>query len=124
MKRAGIDPIIDEDVIIACLTQTESETQHGSGALMALIDAWDRDITRDQFVALASAVVTCCDNIGRHSMIHAVKMFLKKNDYDIAPADVEITIKTTGDMLKISTGDVRKMARLMAQMAKAEDAVH
>lgn len=124
MKRTGIDPIIDEEVIIACLTQEDSEAQHGCGALMALVDAWDRKLTRDQFSALASAVVTCCDNIGRHSMMHAVKNFLKAKDYDIAPADVETTLKTTGDMLKTSTGDVRKMAVLMSQMAKAEDPVH
>lgn len=124
MKRAGIDPIIDEEVIIECLTQDESETQHQSGALMTLIDAWDRDITRDQFIALASAAVTCFDNIGRHSMMHAVKKFLKDKNYDIAPADVETTLVTTGNMLKTSTGDVRKMARLISMMARAEDAIH
>jgi hypothetical protein len=124
MKRAGIDPTIDEDVIIECLTQEDSETQHQSGALMALIDGWDRDITRDQFIALASAVVTCSDNIGRHSMMHAVKKFLKGHDYDIAPADVETTIATTGKMLKTSTGDVRKMAKMISLMARAEDPIH
>ncbi len=124
MKRIGIDPIIDEEVILACLSQDDSETQHGSGALMALIDAWDRKLTRDQFIALASAVVTCADNIGRHSMMHSVKHFLTEKRYDISPADVESTLKTTGDMLARSTGDVRKMAALMSQMAKAQDPVH
>lgn len=124
MKRTGIDPQVPEEIIIECLDQCVDEQQHASGVLMAVIDAWDREITRDQFIALASAAITCADNMGRHSLMLAVKKFLNEKKFDISPADVEVTLASTSRLVGRSTGDIRKMAHLMSKMARSEDTVH
>lgn len=124
MKRVGIDPIFDEDMIIECLEQPQDEQQHGSGVLMALVNAWDRDLTRDQFIAFASAAITCVDNISRHSMITAVQTFLDGNGYVIRPADIDVTMTKTRQMLERSTGNVKALTTAMSQMATAKDPIN
>lgn len=125
MKRYGTDGRFDEDIIIDALSQpTDDEDAHRNGVFMALVAAWDRDITRDQFMAMASAVLTTSDRIGRLSMMHAIRAFLQQGNFRITPADVETAIASAGKMLDASTDDVRKMAHLIKEMPTSQDAIN
>lgn len=116
-------PILDEAVIIDALEHCDNEMKHGSGLLMLLVDAYDREITRDQFIASVSSAISCADNIGRHSLVCGIKKFLIANSYTISPADIETAVAQTSDLLKRSTADCLKMARLLAQCPTDEDRI-
>lgn len=124
MKRNGIDPQIDEEMMIEFVSKPKNEEQHAAGVLMVLIDAWDREIDRAQFLSVAAACMNCADGIGRYGMMTAVEDFLKKNDFIIGPQHTTEALTKARDGLTRTTGDIRKFASLLAQCALSEDPIH
>lgn len=119
-------PIVDENMAIHLLTLGHShDTANaiGTGAFLLLMDAWDRNATRDQFMAAVGAAIMTADRVGRASIAKAVRHFMQSNG-DISLVDVEVMVEGTEKLLKEATAECTKMVELLKQCALDEDKIH
>jgi uncharacterized protein (DUF924 family) len=100
----------------------DNATRLATGALLVLLDAFDRKVTRDAFVAFATTALTVNDNIGRSCAIQAIidaameHTKLSLVDLQQAKADVD-------GYLASSTADLQKAAYLLTQMSKTGEPI-
>jgi hypothetical protein len=117
--------LINEEMMVkalSCTARADNETQLATGSLMMLLDAFDRKVTRDQFVAAATAAMTCLDNIGRLCMITAVSDYVRANG-GLTLVDIEVARDSATKLLTSSTGQVLKMAQLLTQLPEDGDRI-
>jgi hypothetical protein len=100
----------------------EGATHLATGTLMVILDAYDRKVTRDAFVAIATAALTCNDNIGRVCAIQAILDAVAQHG-KISALDLQIAKKDVDQYLAHSTGEVTKAANLLVQLPKDEDRI-
>lgn len=125
-RREGIDPLIDESILIEALDVTiSSETiqQIQSGAFLLVLDAWDRKVTRDQFIAALGAAQALIDSVARVSLMSNVKRHQARSGA-VTPADIESAVHGCMEMAKDSNRECLKMAQLLKQCATKEDPIH
>ncbi len=70
------DPVLHEDTIMDALDCTAEHTNTGrlqAAAMLCLIDAYDRKLQREHFVALASAALGLHTQIGKLYMMTSVR---------------------------------------------------
>lgn len=122
-------PTIDESVMIEALKASspdqigESARRLHAGAQLLLLDAYDRKVTRDQFIAAIGAACYLADALGRHEMITAVKRFESEHGV-VTKADIEVVIASVVTMVQQHSEQCSKMADLIVQCPKDEDKVH
>lgn len=119
-------PVIDETMMIHLLTLGHShDTANaiGTGAFLLIMDAWDRNATRDQFMAAVGAAIMTGDRVGRASIAKAVRHFLQANG-QISLVDVETMVTGTETLLKEAVAECTKMGNLLKQCALDEDKIH
>lgn len=117
--------LIKEEMMIealSCTARAENETKLATGSLLMLLDAFDRKVTRDQFVAAATSALTCLDNIGRLCMVTAIADYVKSSG-GLTRVDLETAKLTATGLLTHSTGEVLKMAQLLTQLSNDEDRI-
>lgn len=116
---------IDERLMLNALkadARGEDATKLATGTLLVLLDAFDRKVTRQAFVAMATAALTCNDNIGRvcafQAVLDAVEAHGKLSlmDIQLAKADVD-------GYLKHSTGELQKAAWLLTQLPETGEPI-
>ena len=121
-------PVIDEDVMIEALKEAapadigENTKRLRTGAQLLLLDAYDRKVTRDQFIAALGACTSLMDALGRHSMMTNVKDFEQSGA--VTKADIEVTLAGVTKLVQQSTAQCSKMAALVHQCPRDEDRVH
>jgi uncharacterized protein (DUF1786 family) len=100
----------------------DNATKLATGALLVILDAYDRKVTRQAFVAMATAALTVNDNIGRVCAMQAILDAVDQNgrlslmDIQLAKADVD-------SYLKHSTEELQKAAYLLTQLPEDGDRV-
>jgi hypothetical protein len=125
-RRNGIDPIIDEDMVCAALDVTpnrENARQVQSGAFMLVVDAFDRKVTRDQFIATIGAATSLIDAVARVSLMVNVKNHLSNHGM-VTTADVETAAHGCMELARQANVECQKMASLIKKCALAEDPIH
>lgn len=122
-------PVIDENVMVEALKPAapedigENARRLHAGAQLLLLDAYDRKVTRDQFIAAAGAAFFLIDALGRHEMISSVKRF--EIDHGIVTkADIEVALAAVVALVQQHAEQCSKMAGLITQCPKDEDKVH
>lgn len=126
LRRNGTDPIINEDMLVEALDVTlTSETiqQVQSGAFMLVLDAWDRKVTRDQFIAALGASQAMIDSVARVSLMANVKRAHARND-GLSNVDIETALQGCMDGAKTANVECLKMAHLLKQCPLSEDPIH
>lgn len=122
-------PVLDEDVMMQAL-QIPGDGELGvtatrlrSGASMLLLDAFDRDVTRDQFIAALGAAATLLDAVGRHEMMTSVKAFEQTKGV-VTKVDIEVALGSIRQIIEVGVDQCTKMAGLLRQCPLDEDKVH
>lgn len=115
-------PVIDENVMMQAL-KSEGGNDIRTGATMLLLDAFDRKITRDQFIAALGAVVSLIDGVGKQEMMINVKEFFQ-NKGSVTAADIEVAMHSCQQIIEANVDQCVKMADLFHQMPLNEDKVH
>lgn len=115
-------PVIDEAVMLEALS-TPGGTHVRSGATMLVLDAYDRKVTRDQFIATLGAVVTLLDAVSKQEMMLNVKDFYKDKGA-VTAADIEMALLTTNEALNVGCAQCVKIAELLQKCPFDEDKVH
>lgn len=122
-------PVVDEDVMVQCLTMpeaaevTDSVTRIRTGATMLIVDAFDRKVTRDQFLAAIGAAVHLIDAVGKHEMMANVKSF-KDAKGEVTNVDIEVALQSILQNIEMGTEQCTKMAGLLKQCPLTEDKIH
>lgn len=93
-----------------------------AGASMLLVDAFDRKVTRDQFIACVSAALGLADALGHYDMMHAVKSYAEAEG-TVSAADVEITMQELLGKVQQYTRECENFGKLLVQCPNNEDRV-
>ncbi len=126
LRRNGTDPIINEDMLVEALDVTvKSDTiqQVQSGAFMLVLDAWDRKVTRDQFIAALGASQSLVDAVARVSLMMNVKKAHARNG-GLSDVDIETALHGCHDTAKTANVECLKMVHLLKQCPLSEDPIH
>ena len=119
------DPVFDERYIMHLLgapASFENTEFHQTGAAQALIDLYDRKVTRDEFITSASQCLSLYSTTSKMRMLHRIKDVFDAGDLNIeafAKADAELKAVIT----KQTTYVLALVTRLM-QCPTSEDNVH
>lgn len=119
-------PLIDERALLKLLdcTATYANIERlQQGAIMALIDCYDREITREAFVLAARTTANMIDALARLALLHNVKQFAEKHG-KAEPADIALAQKGVNEMLEEANKATIEMVELMRQCPLDEDRVH
>jgi hypothetical protein len=122
-------PVIDEDVMLQALQMPGAEelsvtaVRLRTGASMLILDAFDRKVTRDQFIAALGAAVSLIDAVSRHEMMVSVKRF-EQDKRGVTNADIEVALGSIKQMIEVGVDQCTKMAGLLCQCPLNEDKLH
>lgn len=119
------DPVFDEDEIIACLRAPVTDdtlTVLQDGAMKALLDLYDRKVTRDEFIKMASPCVALYGHINKMWLLASILgAFTDKKLTESAFTEANATI----------TSFIRRDAEVVVEHVKrlkmcptSQDAVH
>lgn len=124
-RRRGTEALIDEDQMIKALDVTitsESAQQVQSGAYMLLLDAWDRKLTRDQFITAIGTAHQLIDACARISLMSNVKDHYKATG-GVSEVDIENALAGCGIIGKQAVIEAVKMGNLLKQLPTHEDPI-
>jgi hypothetical protein len=113
---------IDETMMIAHLksdARAENCEKLANGALLLMLDAFDRKVTRDQFIAAASSALTCCDNVGRVSITQSLVDHIQTHKM-FSLVELEIMRDEVKDYLTHSTAQCLMMADLLTKCTNGD----
>lgn len=116
---------VKEEIMIANLkmdARAENETAIATGCLLLLLDAFDRKVTRDQFLAAATAALQCNDNVGRVAALTAVAEFINSNG-GMTRVHLEQARQDVKVFLQKSTAQCLAMAELLTQLSEDGDTI-
>jgi hypothetical protein len=122
-------PVINEDVMMQALQMPDPEelavtaTRLRAGANLLLLDAFDRGVTRDQFIAALGATTSLVDAVGRHEMMASVKSFEQRKGV-VTKVDIEVALSSIKQMIEVGVDQCTKMAELLRRCPLNEDKVH
>ncbi len=119
------DPVLHEPTIIDtldCSPVPENTGRLQAAALLSLLDAYDRKLTRDNFVTLASAALALHTQVGKLYMIDSVR----ENNL-IGVLDAGMLEKATAGVLMMTRDAHTELFGLMRRVVAcptSEDKVH
>jgi hypothetical protein len=119
------DPIVDERYLMAALDAPASLAaveDLQSSALVAVIDAWDRKILRDPFVALTASAFSLHTQLGRLHMVARIHEMFKQDkltDERLTDADLQLLAFCEAERISLV-----KLASLVAQCPTSAVSVH
>ena len=123
-RRKGNSPRLSEDMILDCLTVEISGENIGaiqSGAIMAIVNAFDRRIDRSYFIMLCDAAMTLHGAMGRmHTLLSTKRLEIDK-ELDGEKIDTAITSITQHASQKQL--QLKEMMALVAQCPKEQDTI-
>ncbi len=119
------DPVLHEETImdtLDCLPVPENTGRLQAAALLSLLDAYDRKLTRENFVTLASAAMALHTQVGKLYMIDSVR----ENNL-IGVLDTGMLDKATAGVRSMTEDAHTELFRLMRKVVScptSEDKVH
>lgn len=119
-------PIIDERMLLKvldCTANYEHVERLQQGALMTIIDAYDREVTRDEFITIIQAFSSLVDSVGRLALLHNVKQFVDHHG-QATPADIERAQAGVTEMAQNATKVVAEIVERLRQCPLDEDRIH
>lgn len=117
--------LINEEMMLRnlkCEARGEDATRLATGALLVLLDAFDRKVTRQAFVAMATAALTCNDNIGRVCALQAVLDAVGTHG-KLSLLDIQLAKSDVDGYLAHSTAELQKAAYLLTQLPEDGDKI-
>ena len=120
------DPIFDEEAIITALDVNDIDetlvARIQYGATMALVDAYDRKATHQNFVQIAQACLGLYGYAGKLQVVASVRNAYRNgmlNDENLA-----VSVENAKTLAEHSRQDVLAIARLLKQCPLSTDKVH
>lgn len=121
-----VSPLLNEDVLIQSLSVAPVDNnarQLQSGAFMLVLDAFDRKVTRDDFMTALAAAVGLHDKVGRLSVLTNIRAFAERNG-KVSDVDLLAGEKEAQGLVLQAAADCVKMAHLLQKCPNDEDRVH
>lgn len=119
------DPIMDEDYIRALLSipvKVDNSDAIQAGAVQALIDLYDRKVTREEFCQSASACITLYGQCAKFWMLHNIADVFKQGDLDQAKFDKADEAFTA--LIRKQTETVIEIVKRLQLCPTSQDAVN
>ena len=117
--------LLNED-LLAGMLELPSSAEHGvdlrTAALLVLLDAYDRKVTREEFFATAKTAVQLCEMMGRLESVTGIHTSQKADTLTSAVLDEALT-KITAFAETHRQALVRKVA-LLRQCPEDENTIH
>jgi hypothetical protein len=119
------DPLMDEQLILDQLRVEpgyENIAKLQAGALQALIDMYDRKMTRGEFMHCAASAVALYGQTSKLVMLGSVRQAFDCGDLDIARI-----VQAEGqliDLIRRQSGTVAEIVERLRQCPTSQDAVH
>lgn len=119
------DPLLDEDGIVQLLqSPIEVDNIHRlqAGAMQALLDIYDRKVTRQEFINLSSPVVALFGQAAKYWMLNNIKMahderLLDDNQFQIAESGMQ-------DLMRKQCETVIEIVRRLQSCPTSLDKIH
>lgn len=103
-------------------TAAQRNTRLQVGAILALVDAYDRKLTRDQFIIVASLALTIHTTSGKGAMLQSTHELFRTEELTEASF---LTAATAIDgVLKTKTNELCEIVKRMAMCPVPGDKVH
>lgn len=102
--------------------RNEGATHLATGTLLVILNAFDRKVTRQEFIAMATAALTCNDNIGRVCAIQAILDGVEANG-TLTRMDLQLAKKDVDGYLAHSRAELQKAAYLLTQIRETGEPV-
>lgn len=123
-RRKGITPKISEQMILDCLDVPVNGENIGalqSGAIMSVVDAFDRQIQREHFVMLCDHALTLHSAMGRmHTLLSTQHLQEQK---ELSPATITNAIQRITEHASSKRQQLKDMMKLVAQCPTGEDPI-
>lgn len=119
------DPQLNEAMILDILdvpVSLEMAERLQSGALMSVLDAYDRKILRDPFTDIVAAALTLNQQLGRASLAQAVHNLIKSDG--LTEEKVTATIKHYLERAEEQKAKIIKIMELVVQCPKKGDTIN
>lgn len=96
-----------------------------SGAMMAIVDCYDRKVERDFFAGLGASALALHTAMGRLHTISVIKQMTKEDAFKEDPErEIDIAIKSLVDHATLRQKELQSMCRLLVQCPNSEDAIN
>ncbi len=121
----GTDPVLDEGNIVALLKSPVTARglpELQAGAAQALIDMYDRDGTRKEFVMHGSNCLALYSSVGRLNILHSILDMINREEFNR-----EKVIKAIEDLTAITRAQSELVCNTMERIqlqATSQDIVH
>lgn len=119
------DPILDEDDIMSLLRSpisAENVSRLQAGAVQALIDVYDRKVTRDEFVNLASPILALYGQVGKLWMLSNIRDVYDAGNLDNGKFVAANT--TMEDLIRKQAETVIEIVKRLKLCSTSQDVVH
>lgn len=120
-----VDSILDEALLVKCLKQEvipENARSIMDGALAAVVDGYDRKVTRDEFMVLLSTSMTAYGAFARLACLKSLEISWKAEKVDA------VALKTAEDYLttlaKENISALTEFVERLVQCPNTGDKVH
>lgn len=119
------DPILDEDTIVALLKSpisAQTVVRIQSGAMQALMDLYDRKVTREEFVTLASPCVALHSSAARMWLLANVERVYDNDKLD------DDAFKQANEsleaLIRVQSETVIEIVKRLKMCSTSQDVVH
>lgn len=119
------DPVLHEPTIMEaldCLPVAENTSRLQAAAMLSLLDAYDRNLTRENFVTLASAALALHTQMGKLYMIDSVRENDRAGVLDAEMLDT--AVKGVRVMAIDAHAEVFGLMRRVVACPTSQDKVH
>ena len=86
IRKTGTDPLVSEEMIVDCLSVESDGDQPGilqTGAMMAILDAFDRGVERDGFIPILYTGLNLHTSVGRLTTLRSAMQLMDSNQLSV-----------------------------------------
>lgn len=120
------DPLVDEEFMLSALTNTKvgapTVARMQTGAMLLLIDAYDRKTTRNEFAIIANTVMMFYASAAKLWLMGNIRERADEGSLDIEM--MEGAVEGLIDVCGRGMGDCRELAELLAQCPLKADKIN
>lgn len=127
-RQRGTDPKFDEQMLLSCLEGLPTVENIGSlqsGAMLALIDCYDRKVDREFFGAVAAAALALHTAMGRLYTTAVMKNIVKQPQFKADPdKEMQGIMSSLTDHAAKRQAELSQMVHLLVQCPTGADAIN
>lgn len=119
------DPVLDEDIIIHFLKAPPVKEHAGriqSGAIQALLDLFDRKVTRDEFAPAAGNCVLLYSSASKLMILESMRELAADNA--LTSDKFDTALEQLSELMRVQAGSIIEMVERLQLCPTSQDSVH